>query len=129
MNTIQYLTPIISILLAGSSLAYAGDSNQEKRITELEARVAKLEKLYQEKNSEMRWKDAILWSRVSKGMTEDNVRKLLGTPSRIEESIFTTWYYHPTSKLHSHVWFDEGEVLGWEGTEAKHKRRKSLLKP
>jgi len=39
----------------------------------------------------------------------------------VEEAIFTTWYYHKSSKLHSHVWFDEGELLGWEGLEPEHR--------
>ena len=50
-------------------------------------------------------------------MSETDVRKLLGNPARKEEAIFPTWYYHKTSKDHSHVWFDEGKVLGWEGLE------------
>ena len=116
------------MLLAGNSLTYAGEADQERRIAELEARVAKLEKLYEEKNSEFRWKDPILWSRITRSMTQDDIRKLLGKPTRVEEAIFTTWYYHPTSKLHSHVWFDEGEVLGWEGLPPKHKPRPKLLK-
>ena len=116
-------------LLLFSQPSVANDTEQDRRISELENRVAKLEQLLAEKDSDFRWKDAILWSRITTDMTEDDIRKLLGTPARIEKAIFTTWYYHPTSKLHSHVWFDEGKVLGWEGTEAKHQqRRPSLLK-
>ena len=128
MNMIHNYSLLVAMLLAGNSLSYAAETDQDRRIAELEARVAKLEKLYEEKNSEFRWKDPILWSRITRGMTEDDIRKLLGKPTRVEVAIFTTWYYHPTSKLHSHVWFDEGEVLGWEGLPPEHKPRPKLLK-
>ena len=50
-------------------------------------------------------------------MSENDVRKLLGKPTRVEQAIFTTWYYHKTSIDHSHVWFDEGKVLGFQGLD------------
>lgn len=95
----------------------ANDPVLQQRISELEARVLQLERALKEKFADDRWKEPVLWSRIRPGMTESDVRKLLGDPTRVEEAIFTTWYYHKTSKLHSHVWFDEGEVLGWQGLE------------
>ncbi len=89
----------------------------EKRVAELEARMRQVEALLDEKLSDERWKDAILWSRIRTGMSENDVRKLLGKPARIEQAVFTTWYYHKTSIDHSHVWFDEGQVLGWVGLD------------
>ena len=100
-----------------SGQAQAADVVLEKRIIELEARVEKLERLLDEKFADDRWRDPVLWSRIRMGMSETDVRKLLGKPAKKEEAIFTTWYYHKTSKDHSHVWFDEGKVLGWEGLE------------
>lgn len=85
-----------------------------QRVTELEKRVSALEQHLKELDGTDRWKDVILWQRLKKGMGADEVRKLLGSANRIDEQVFTTWYYHPTSKLHSYVWFDEGNVLGWE---------------
>lgn len=96
-------------------------SSLQQQVTELKSRVEKLEKLLDEKFADDRWRDSILWSRLKPGMGYEDVRKLLGKPARVEEAIFTTWYYHKTSKLHSHVWFDEGKVLGWEGLEPKHR--------
>ncbi len=89
----------------------------EQRITELENRLQKVERLLDEKFADDRWRDPILWSRIRPGMSESDVRKLLGKPNRIEKAIFTTWYYHKTSIDHSHVWFDEGKVLGWQGLD------------
>jgi hypothetical protein len=100
-----------------SAQARADDAVLEKRIIELEARVEKMERLLDERFSDDRWKEPILWSRIRMGMSEEDIRKLLGEPARKEKAIFTTWYYHETSKDHAHVWFDEGKVLGWEGLD------------
>jgi hypothetical protein len=108
---------VLSILSLPSSHAQADDAALAERIAELEARVEKLERLLDEKFADDRWKDPILWSRIRKNMSESDIRKLLGKPARVEDHIFTTWYYHKTSKDHSHVWFDEGKVLGWEGLD------------
>ena len=105
------------VLYFPSSHVLSDDAALEDRIAELEARVEKLERLLDEKFADDRWKDPILWSRIRKNMSETDIRKLLGKPARVENHIFTTWYYHKTSKDHSHVWFDEGKVLGWEGLE------------
>ncbi len=111
----------LTILFLSSNQAPADDASLEQRVTELESRVQKLERLLDEKFADDRWKDGILWSRLRPGMSYDDVRKLLGKPAKIEEAIFTTWYYHKTSKLHSHVWFDQGKLLGWEGLEPEHR--------
>jgi len=95
--------------------AQADDTSLEQRVAELESRLQKVEQLLDEKFADDRWRDGILWSRLRPGMSYDDVRKLLGKPARVEEAIFTTWYYHKTSIDHSHVWFDDGKVLGWEG--------------
>ena len=107
----------ISILLLFSNQASADDASLQQRVTELENRVQKLEQLLEEKFADDRWKEPILWSRIRPGMSDTDVHKLLGKPARIEKTIFTTWYYHKTSKDHSHVWFDDGKVLGWEGLD------------
>ena len=113
----QKILIILYVLFFCSTQAEADDVALEKRITELEDRLEKMERLLDEKFADDRWKEPVLWSRIRTGMSETDVLKLLGNPARKEEAIFTTWYYHETSKDHSHVWFDEGRVLGWEGLE------------
>lgn len=108
---------ILFAVYVPSGLARADDAALAERIAELEARLEKVERLLEERLADDRWRDPILWSRIRKNMSETDIRKLLGKPARVEEHIFTTWYYHKTSKDHSHVWFDEGKVLGWEGLE------------
>ncbi len=100
------------LLIQGS--AFATETDLLERITALEKRVVELETRINEVSGQNRWKDTALWQRIQKEMSEREVRVILGMPDRKESSIFNTWYYHPTSKLHSFVWFDEGIVLGWE---------------
>ncbi len=97
--------------------ASAGDASLLERVTALENRITELEDKLKDSIGKNRWKDELLWQRIRKDMTARSVETLLGKPGKIEESIFTTWYYHPTSKLYAFVWFDEGKVLGWEGPE------------
>ena len=117
------------ISMITSGLARADEiSSLRKQVSELENRVQKLEKLLDEKFADDRWRDGVLWSRLKRGMDYEDVRKLLGKPARVEEAIFTTWFYHDTSRLHSHVWFDEGKVLGFEGLPKKY-RKTTRLRP
>lgn len=111
---------VASALLFSTHSPQADDASLAQRVTELERQVLELQKLLDEKFADDRWKEPILWRRIRPGMGQEDVRKLLGNPARVEQAIFTTWYYHKTSKLHSHVWFDEGKVLGWKGLEPKH---------
>lgn len=97
--------------------ASADGTTLAERVTALESRITELEDQLKESIGKNRWKDEILWQRIKKEMTSRSIKTLLGRPNRIEESIFTTWYYHPTSKLYAFVWFDEDKVLGWEAPE------------
>jgi hypothetical protein len=95
----------------------ADESKQDQRIADLEKRVTELELRLEEINADDRWKDPAIWVSLKKEMSSKEVRKILGKPARVEEAIFTTWYYHATSRLHSFVWFDEDKVLGWEAPD------------
>ena len=105
------------VLVFAFSPVQADTTELEQRIANLEARLAKIELLLDEKFADDRWRDPVLWSRIRPGMSETTVRKLLGKPARVEQAIFTTWYYHKSSIDHSLVWFDEGKVLGFEGLD------------
>ena len=107
--------PLLFLIAAAvGGPAHADETLLKQRITELERRVANLEQRLEKIDADDRWKDPILWRRIKKGMDQDQITRLLGEPARVEAQIFATWYYHPTSKRHSFVWFDEGKVLGWE---------------
>jgi len=108
---------LITILLT-STISTASEISSEsailKRISALEERLSVLEKRVENTEGKDRWRDNILWKRLKVEMPIEEVEKLLGKAGRIENQIFTSWYFHPTSKLHSFVWFDEGILLGWE---------------
>lgn len=108
--------PLIAlcILVSASPFLSASEASLQKQIDALTKRVVALEKEVLALSGRENWKDPVYWSKLSKEMPAADVIKLLGRPARIEEQIFTTWYYHKSSKLHSFIWFDEGKVLGWE---------------
>ena len=114
------LPPHLALLLC-SLTPFTSSATTEaqllERLTILEHRVTTLEQQLGTQSTPSRWKNQDLWFSIQKEMSKKAVDSLLGKPGRIEENIFTTWYYHPTSKLHSFVWFDEGVVLGWTGPE------------
>lgn len=93
---------------------YAENISLTQRVSDLETKVKILEELIAEQSKSNNWKDPIFWRKIKKEMLADDVKIIIGKPHRIEEQIFVTWYYHPSSKLHSYVWFDEGKVLGWK---------------
>lgn len=107
----------LTVLLYGLSAHAADNALLGQRLEALEARVAELERQLRESRMGNRWKDPRLWQRIHRGMDGAAIRELLGPPERKEQRVFDTWYYHPTSKRHSYVWFDEGAVLGWSGPE------------
>lgn len=111
-TTLLSVVPACILLISSALNAEQDPINQ--RISDLENRVAELELLVNELSGKNRWKDPILWQRVKKEMSSVDIKKLLGKPTHVEKQIFETWYYHPTSRIHSYVWFDESMVLGWK---------------
>jgi hypothetical protein len=113
MKLLRVLAALCTCLPLASSLR-ASDVSLQQQIDELTQRVVSLEQQLDGLSGKNNWKDPAYWARLKVEMPAADVEKLLGKPERIEEQIFTTWYYHGTSKLHSYIWFDEGKVLGWE---------------
>jgi hypothetical protein len=93
------------------------------KIEQLENRVTLLEKYIADTNNkEMHNMNVItsdkqIWRKLKKGMTQDNVRKLLGEPLTINSQVYTYWYYS-NSVSHSFVIFDtDNKVMGWNEPE------------
>jgi outer membrane protein assembly factor BamE (lipoprotein component of BamABCDE complex) len=107
------LAIVVSVLFSNMATA-ANESEIMQRIDVLEKRITILENQIESSTNINRWKDIHNWQQVKNGMHSKDVTLILGKPGRIEQQIFTTWYYHPQSKLHSFIWFDEDKVLGWE---------------
>jgi len=104
-------------LLYSSSLMAAEQAILMNMILELQHRVTRLEEQLKAPENSDRWKDPLIWNRIKKDMPDSEIKKLIGKPFRVEQQIFETWYYHPSSKLHSFIWFDEARVLGWKGPD------------
>ena len=123
---IRLVVLTITLILCSS---VAGDEKSlEQRFAELETRIAALEaQLNVTEQIEEPWKNSAIWQSIQNGMSEAEVEKLLGEPSRIVHRVFTTWYYHPKSELHAFVWFDEGKVLGWEPPAQERRKAPSFL--
>ena len=109
---------VLGTFLLYSSASFASNAQLlNERLNQLEQRIDKLEQTFQSNQRKGLWKESILWQRIKIEMSEYEAKQLIGNPNRIEQRIFSSWYYHPTSKLHSYIWFDEGKVLGWKGPE------------
>jgi len=59
------------------------------------------------------WATTSTWRKLVKGMSKDNVRELMGEPSRISKRPpFEVWTYPPESGI---IRFDDsGRVYGWD---------------
>ena len=90
-----------------------------RRVNELENRVAQLEKTAARANTPAKAPVAAgkeVWRQLKKGMTEGDIRQLLGEPKTINAGYLTYWYYSE-SRLGSHVIFVSGRVYGWDEPE------------
>jgi|AntDeeMinimDraft_5_1070356.scaffolds.fasta_scaffold18810_2 outer membrane protein assembly factor BamE (lipoprotein component of BamABCDE complex) len=94
----------------------------QKKISQLENKIARLEKLLSSDkatsvssqhgvNSDG-WKDKQNWKKLKKGMSKEEVKKVLGKPGKIRTASYgDTWYYPDV--LGGRVNFDAGRVEGW----------------
>ena len=92
----------------------------KQKITELEKRIKDLEsilKIYhgpknQKEDKEYGWLNKKNWRNLKKGMTEDEVKTILGEPVKEVNGSRTIWYYPDFYR--SYVSFDEkGNLTGW----------------
>ena len=103
------LTGLINVLLITTIpfCAYAGDSDGaiESRLNDLEKRVSALEqspsksiKKSKEKSAESNasgWKNKANWRALRNGMSENEVRQLLGEAGKIDSASYgITWHYN-----------------------------------
>ena len=92
----------------------------ERRVSELERRVIQLESPARGESSRVppvpgspSWRDIANWRRLSRGMTTEEVRAMLGEPDRVNAiEIVTTWTWgaYPNS---GDVTFTNGKVSSW----------------
>ncbi len=94
--------------------------NMKQQITELENRIKDLEqiiKIYNgpkdlEKEIAYGWLNKKNWRNLKKGMTQEEVKKILGEPVKSIDGSRLIWYY--PNFYQSYVSFDEkGNLTGW----------------
>ena len=91
----------------------------KQKITELEKRVKDLEgllKVYSAKDGKndttTGWLNKKSWRNLKKGMTQEQVKKILGEPVKAVDGFRTIWFYPNFYK--SYVSFDDkGSLVGW----------------
>jgi hypothetical protein len=127
-RNILLLTMSVCIFLfvsfSSSSVSVSAENNEidalKQKITRLENRIKDLEsllKIYnlpaeQDIDKKYGCLNKKTWRSLKKGMTEDEVRKILGEPVKTVEGFRTIWYY--PSFYSGIVSFDEkGNLIGW----------------
>lgn len=99
-------------------LGYAKETREQltEKVELLETRIEVLEKALLEKrqNEKPLAPEKQQWRELRKGMSQKEVRQLLGEPEKIEAGFQTYWYYSST-RLAGYVIFDNyDKVYGWE---------------
>jgi outer membrane murein-binding lipoprotein Lpp len=92
----------------------------ESKTADLEQRVRTLEALIKAAPSQAwrapgsaNWRDRANWRRLRRGMTEDQVRAILGEPENVlVVSSRTVWSWGETPKGAS-LYFDDDKLAGW----------------
>lgn len=108
------------LLLAAAFNLNAQDSDRvgqlEKEVQELKLRISKLESLLGAPNTAPRptasndgWKSVANWRMLATDMSDSDVRKLLGEPSRINGGNLAVWSYEDGGT----VTFYRGKVNQW----------------
>ena len=127
-RNILLLTMSVGVFLfvsfSSSSVAVSAENNEidalKQKITKLENRIKDLENLLkvyqipveQDTDKKYGWLNKKTWRSLKKGMTEDEVKKILGEPVKAVEGYRTIWYY--PSFYSGIVSFDEkGNLIGW----------------
>jgi len=89
----------------------------ERRIAELEQRVQAFETSPQRQRSVEsgtatgNWEQVANWRHLQRGMSKDEVRRLLGEPDRVDVFDFTVWTYGDYAKVTFDP--DSQRVSGW----------------
>jgi hypothetical protein len=111
----------ISIFLGPPIFAQENDISQlRQELLELEQKVKELEALLKEctearqrqEESGYGWQNKKNWRSLEPGMTEAQVKKMLGEPVKVIKGIKTLWYY--PNFYGGYVSFDkDGKLTGW----------------
>ena len=85
----------------------------DRRLKKLESFLSISDKPHDKKAAqEYGWQNKKNWRLLKPGMTESQVKKILGEPTKVIKGVKTLWYY--PSIYSGHISFDKnGQVSGW----------------
>ncbi|WP_185752252.1 hypothetical protein [Pseudomonas fluorescens] len=117
----RYLFALSVLLFASSGQVFA-QSSAESRVDKLEDTVRTLERRVATLEDQLRQRNAAPsippdkanWRRLQKGLSEADVERLLGSPTKVNANLaFTTWEYGDSDG--GYVQFDAKSrtVMGW----------------
>lgn len=102
------VTGLLAIILLSAPMLASAQTDVERRLDDLERRVKALESGNQQTRPALS-PTRSTWRQLSRNMSRDQVRALLGEPDRIEGGPLETWYW----KSGGNVLFVDGAVQQW----------------
>lgn len=119
MNSCTLKLPIAAVILVaalGSRTSFA--QSLEDRVQELERRVQQLESKERggpavskpKQGGGDGWRNKANWRSLTRGLSQSEVRRILGEPETVDAGGITFWYYPSGGSAH----FDSrGALMGW----------------
>ena len=117
------MVSLFALLALSSQPVQAQDEETlqlRQKISELEAKIEKLEGLLDEcvasrkkvEANEYGWQNKMNWRKLEMGMSQAQVRSILGEPTKVIEGVKILWYY--PNIYGGFVSFDRsGNIVGW----------------
>lgn len=84
----------------------------EERLRQVEGKATAEGKTGRPPATSGNWRDIASWCRLKLGMGTEEVRAVLGEPTRVNAGLRTFWYWEQGSKT-GHVYFMHEKVEGW----------------
>lgn len=121
VKTLGALLAVPILVLSQPIFAQDQETAQlRQRVTQLEKRIEQLERLLNEcmaaqkegTSDDYGWQNKMNWRKLEMGMSQEEVRSVLGKPTKVIQGVKTLWYY--PNIYGGFVSFDkDGHLAGW----------------